>query len=85
MTQDYIERLLALKRNGEALDTAARRLADDPSFRPKTASATLQIAQIAAGGAVNRGWHAPLLADFPGRFEGDPSVSAAAALARHLE
>lgn len=85
ITQDYIERLLALKRNGEALDTAARRLADDPSFRPKTASATLQIAQIAAGGGGQSRVARALLADFPERFAGDPCVAAAATLARHLE
>jgi hypothetical protein len=32
--------LLALKRNGEALDVLSARLADDPSFHPKSAAAT---------------------------------------------
>lgn len=84
LTEDYVERLLALKRNGEALDVVARRLADDPSFRPKTAAATLQIAQIAVGGGGTPRVARALLADFGARFAGDPNVAAAAALARHL-
>src|SRR5882762_3646149 len=84
LTEDYVDRLLALKRNGEALDVVARRLTDDPFFRPKTAAATLQIARIAAAGGGTPRVARTLLADFPARFAGDPSVAAAAALARHL-
>jgi hypothetical protein len=84
LTEDYVDRLLVLKRNGEALDVVAARLGQDPSFRPKSAAATLQIARIAAaGGGVPRVART-LLADFPTRFPGDPSVAAADALARHL-
>jgi hypothetical protein len=84
LTEDYVDRLLTLKRNGDALDVVARRLADDPSFRPKTAAATLQIAQIAVGGGGAPRVARTLLADFAARFAGDPNVAAAAALARHL-
>jgi hypothetical protein len=84
LTEDYVDRLLALKRNGEALDVVARRLTDDPTFRPKSAAATLQIARIAAGGGGTPRVARTLLADFPVRFAGDPSVVAADALARHL-
>jgi hypothetical protein len=84
LTEDYVDRLLALQRNGEALDVVARRLTDDPSFRPKSAAATLQIARIAAGGGGTPRVARTLLADFPARFAGDPSVAAAHALARHL-
>jgi len=84
LTEDYVDRLLALKRNGEALDVVARRLSDDPAFRPKTAAATLQIARMAAGGGGTPRVARTLLADFPARFAGDPSVAAADALARHL-
>ena len=45
LTEDYVDRLLTLKRNGEALDVVAARLADDATFRPKSAAATLQIAR----------------------------------------
>jgi len=84
LTEDYVDRLLILKRTGEALDVVAERLGQDPSFRPKSAAATLQIARLAAaGGGVPRVART-LLADFPARFAGDPSIAAAAALARHL-
>ena len=84
LTEDYVDRLLALKRNGEALDVVARRLGQDPTFRPKSAAATLQIARMAAGGGGTPRVARTLLADFPARFAGDPSVAAAEALARHL-
>jgi hypothetical protein len=84
LTEDYVDRLLTLKRTGEALDVVAARLGQDPAFRPKSAAATLQISQIAAaGGGVPRVART-LLADFPARFAGDPRVAEAAALARHL-
>lgn len=84
LTEDHVDRLLALKRNGEALDVVAQRLTDDPSFRPKSAAATLQIARLAAAGGGTPRVARTLLADFPARFAGDPSVAAADALARHL-
>jgi hypothetical protein len=84
LTEDYVDRLLALKRTGEALDVVAARLAEDPAFRPKSAAATLQIARIAAGGGGKSRVARALLADFAARFAGDPSVAAAVELARHL-
>jgi hypothetical protein len=84
LTEDYVDRLLVLKRNGEALDVVAARLIHDPAFRPKTAAATLQIAQLAAIGGGKSGVARALLADFPARFAGDPNAAAAAELARHL-
>lgn len=85
LTEDYVDRLLALKRNGEALDVVAARLALDPGFRPKSAAATLQIARFAAAGAGKAQVARALLADFPARFAGDRCVRAASALARELE
>jgi hypothetical protein len=85
LTEDHVERLLALKRNGEALDVVAQRLALDPSFRPKTAASTWQIAQLAAiGGGTARVARA-LVADFSSRFPGDPRIAPAAILSRQLE
>jgi hypothetical protein len=84
LTEDYVDRLLALKRTGEALDVVSARLAHDPSFRPKSAAATLAVARIAAVGGGTPRVARTLLADFPTRFAGDPSVVAATALARHL-
>lgn len=86
LTEDYVDRLLTLKRTGEALDVVAARLADDPTFRPKSAAATLQIARIAVTGGGTPRVARALLADFPTRFAAaDPSVPAAQALARQLE
>jgi hypothetical protein len=85
LTEEYVDRLLTLKRNGEALDVVAARLAEDPGFRPKTAVATLQIARFAAGGAGKPQVARALLADFPARFAGDRCIPAASALARELE
>jgi len=85
LTEDYVSRLLTLKRTGEALDVASRRLSLDAKFRPKSAMDTLTIAQLAA-----RGGGAPkvariLLSDFGTRFVGDPRVAVAEALRSHLE
>jgi hypothetical protein len=84
LTEDYVDRLLTLKRNGEALDVVARRWGEDPSFRPKSAASTLQIARLAAAGGGTTRVARVLLADFSTRFAGDPSIAAADALARHL-
>jgi hypothetical protein len=84
LTEEHVERLLTLKRTGEALDVVARRLELDPGFRPKTAAATLQIARIAAAGGGKARVARSLLSDFPTRYAGDPNVPAAAELAAHL-
>jgi hypothetical protein len=85
LTEDHVERLLTLKRTGEALDTVAQRLKADPSFRPKTGAATLKIARIAIEGGGMPGVARTLLADFPTRYAGDPNVPAAAALQEKLK
>jgi hypothetical protein len=84
LTEDYVDRLLTLKRNGEALDVVSQRLGQDAAFRPKSASATLQIAQLAAAGGGTIRVARALLADYSSRFAGDPNIAAADALARHL-
>jgi hypothetical protein len=84
LTEEFVVRLLTLKRSGEALDVVAQRLNLDPSFRPKSAADTLTIAQLAAaGGGLPRVTRA-LLSDFAARFAGDPRVAIAEALAHHL-
>jgi hypothetical protein len=83
MTAEYIDRLLQLRRNGEALDLVGQRLKTDPDFRPTSAAVTLTIAQLAARGgspAIARA----LLADFANRYTGEPSIAAAATLAREM-
>jgi hypothetical protein len=84
LTEDHVERLLALKRTGEALDVVAHRLDLDPNFRPKTPAATLAIARLAAAGGGLKRVARTLLKDFPTRYPGDPNIPAAAELAPHL-
>jgi hypothetical protein len=84
LTQEYVDRLLAAKRDGDALDAVRERLRSDKTFRPKSAAATLHIAKLAAGGGGAAGVARVLLSDFGERFVGHPLVETAAALARHL-
>jgi hypothetical protein len=83
LTQNYIERLLYLKRTGEALDALAQRFNLDGAFRPKSAADTLSLARLAAHGG-KRSLGRALLADFAARFSGDPLIPQADALARQL-
>jgi hypothetical protein len=83
LTQEYVERLIILKRNGEALDLVTQRLKVEPTFRPKSAATTLQIARIAAAGGAPRVARS-LLTDFSTRFAGDPAVRAAGEFAQRL-
>jgi hypothetical protein len=84
LTEDYLEKLLTLKEYGRALDVLRQRLDQDPSFRPKTAAATLRLAELAAqGGGLPRVARL-LVADFPARFPGHPGVRAARALGERL-
>jgi hypothetical protein len=85
LTEDHIERLLTLKRSGEALDLVTERLRTDPAFRPKTAASTLAIAQLAARGGGAPKVARALTSDFAVRFPGDPRTAVAAALAQHLQ
>lgn len=85
LTEEHIERLLTLKRTGEALDLVAKRLRLDPAFRPKTAASTLTIAQLAARGGGAPKLARALTSDFAARFPGDPRTPVAAALAQHLQ
>jgi hypothetical protein len=56
LTEDYVDRLIALKRHGEALDAVVERLAVDPRFRPRSSTATFRLAELAARGGGARGW-----------------------------
>ena len=84
LAEEHVETLLGLKRDGQALDAAVHRLRQDPSFRPKTAVATLRIATLAAQGGGARSAARILLSDFAERFKEDPSLAAAEVLARQL-
>jgi hypothetical protein len=84
LTEDYVARLLRLKRTGEALDAVAGRLRADPAFRPKTAADTLCIAQLAVRGGGRPSVARALLGDFASRFKDDPNLRTAAALRSEL-
>jgi hypothetical protein len=81
--QEYVARLLVLRRHGEAIDLVTRRLREDPQFRPGNAATTLAFAQLAARGGA-RATARKLLADFPERFPGDVAVAAARTLTAEL-
>jgi hypothetical protein len=85
LTEEHIERLLTRKRTGQALDLVAQRLRLDPAFRPKTAAATLTIAQLAARGGGAPKVARALTSDFATRFPGDPRTPTAVALAQYLQ
>jgi hypothetical protein len=85
LTEEHVERLLGLKRTGEALDVVAHRLKLDPGFRPKSAADTLTIAQLAARGGGAPKVARTLLSDFAARFAGDPRIPVADQLKAHLE
>jgi len=84
LTEEFLARLLTLKRAGEALDVVTQRLKLDPNFRPKSAADTLAIAQLAARGGGASRLARTLLSDFAERFAGDPRVATALALKDHL-
>jgi hypothetical protein len=84
LTEDYVARLLLLKRTGEALDAVKNRLRVDPTFRPKTAADTLCIVQLAVGGGGAPNVARTLLGDFAARFHDDPRVRTADALRSEL-
>jgi hypothetical protein len=84
LTQDYVERLLNLKRANEALEIVAERLEIDPDFRPGPAAVTLQVARLAVQGGGSPRLARALLEDFSTRFADDQSVPAATELASHL-
>ncbi len=84
ITAEYVDRLLHLRRNSDALDLVGQRIMTHPDFRPSNAATTLIIAQIAARGGSPRLARA-LLADFAARYAGEPSVAAAVRLAHEME
>ena len=84
LSEEYVARLLTLKRSGEALDVVGQRVNLDPDFRPKSAVDTLAIAQLAARGGGASRLARILLSDFAERFAGDPSLAQALALKDHL-
>jgi hypothetical protein len=84
LTEEFVERLMHLKRSGEALSVIIARLRKDEGFRPKSAADTLSLAQLAARGGGSPRVARTLLSNFAARFPGDPRTPLANELARHL-
>ena len=84
LTQDWVERLLTKRQLGQGLDVVRTRLQQDPTFRPKSAADTLNLAQLAASGGASPRTARALLSDFAERFPGDPRTDTARHLAQHL-
>jgi hypothetical protein len=79
LSQEYIERLIELRKPSAALRVAESRLRNDAKFRPKTGASTLLLAEAAAKGGALRSAKL-LLTDFAEHFPADAVTDAA----RHL-
>ena len=84
VTEEWLDQLLAKRRNGEALDVLTQRLQAHPDFRPKTPATTLHLARLAAQGGGAPRIARILLGDFEQRFPGHPLIESARDLAAHL-
>ena len=84
LVEERVARLLALKRMDEALQVLAQRLTVDTRFRPRSSADTLSLAQLAARRGDLPRVAQVLLSDFASRFSGDPRVTVAESLRRHL-
>jgi hypothetical protein len=83
VAQEYVARLLVLKRNGEALDLVRERLVADPDFRLRTPAETLAFARLAARGGA-KPVARRMVEGFAERYPGDAGNEMAAQLAREL-
>jgi hypothetical protein len=82
LAQQYVTRALA-RDNARVTRLVQRCLADDASFRPRSAAETLRAAELARL-AGDRRTARTLLVDFPTHFPGDGAIAQAAAMARQL-
>lgn len=84
LARELLPRLLAARRNGEALDLVRSRMKTDGDFRPLASADLLQLAGLARD-AGDRPTARALLRDFDRFYPLDPARPAAAALIRQLE
>ncbi|MBB6093247.1 hypothetical protein HNQ60_002125 [Povalibacter uvarum] len=84
LARELVPKLLAARRNGEALDLVRARLKTDPDFRPPTSSDLLQLAGLARD-AGDRPTARALLRDFDRLYPQDPARTSADLLTRQLE
>jgi hypothetical protein len=84
VAQELVPRLLAMSRYGEAISITRQRLAQDPEYRPATATDTLRMVRVARDGG-DRPTARALLRDFQRFFPNDPLQPAADDLTRQLQ
>lgn len=84
LARELVPRLLAQRRNGEALDLVRTRLKTDPDFRPQASGDLLLLAGLARD-AGDRPTARALLRDFDRLYPQDPARMSADLLTRQLE
>lgn len=83
LAQEYLPRLLAARRNGEALDILRQRIKAQPDFKPTTASDLITLVKLARD-AGDRPTARALLRDFQHTYPGDTLQPEAELLAQQL-
>lgn len=84
LAREILPRLLAARRNGEAVDMVRARLQADPEFRPESSGDLLHLAGLARD-AGDRPTARALLRDFDRLYPGDAAQTAASSLIQQLE
>lgn len=84
LAQEMLPRLLAERRNGEALDLVRERVRSSPDFRPLASSDLIRVVHLARD-AGDRPVARALLRDFERFYPNDPAASAASLLTQQLE
>lgn len=84
LAREILPRLLAARRNGEAVDMVRARVRSDPQFRPQSSGDLLQIAGLVRD-AGDRPTARTLLRDFDRFYPDDAARTAAAELIQQLE
>src|SRR5512138_2547939 len=84
LAQEMLPRLLADRRNGDALDILRERLSSSAEFRPLASADLIRLVQLARD-AGDRRVARDLLHDFERFYPNDPAASVASLLAQQLE
>lgn len=84
LAQEMLPRLLAERRNGDALDTLRERLRSSADFRPLASADLIRLVQLARDAGDRRAAR-DLLHDFDRFYPNDPAVAAANLLTQQLE
>ena len=84
LAQEMLPRLLAERRNGDALDTLKERLRSSADFRPLASADLIRLVQLARD-AGDRRVARDLLRDFDRFYPNDPAAAVAGLLTQQLE